>query len=156
MERVLDFAKKIAAQDPIWVRGHTKPLTAVMAGEYALFLGPNYGSVNDVQAKDQLGVLGYKIAEPVPLRIHQANAILEGAKNPYSALLLLEFAVSFEGQKIIDQYWPLGASAFAPGSHQEQILKGKTLSIVDAAHYEKLDDYMGKIVQAYGFPKETK
>jgi iron(III) transport system substrate-binding protein len=156
MEKVLDFAKKIAAQDPIWVRGHTKPLTALMAGEYPLFLGPNYGSVRGVQAKDRLGVVGYKILEPVPLRIHEANAVLESAKNPYSGLLLLEFAASAEGQKIIDQYWPLAASAFAPGSHQEEIFKGKALSIVDAIHYEKLDDYMDKIVQAYGFPKETR
>jgi hypothetical protein len=35
-------------------------------------------------------------------------------------------------------------------------LKGKTLSVVDAIHYENLDDYMDKIVGAYGFPKETK
>jgi ABC-type Fe3+ transport system substrate-binding protein len=156
MEKVLDFAKKIAAQDPIWVRGHTKPLTAVLAGEYALFLGPNYGSVARVQAKDRLGVVGYKIPEPVPVRIHQANAVLESAANAYTGLLLLEFAGSSEGQKIIDQYWPLAASAFAPGSHQEELLKGKTLSVVDAIHYENLDDYMDKIVGAYGFPKETK
>ena len=45
-------------------------------------------------------------------------------------------------KKIIDQYWPLAASVFAPGSNQEEILKGKVLSIVDASHYEKLDDYM--------------
>jgi ABC-type Fe3+ transport system substrate-binding protein len=156
MEKVLDFAKKIAAQDPIWVRGHTKPLTAVMAGEYPLFLGPNYGSVKGVQIKDRAGVVGYKILEPVPLRIHEANAVLANARNPYSGLLLLEFATSPEGQKIIDQYWPLAASAFAPGSHQEEIFKGKTLSVVDASQYEKLDDYMDRIVQAYGFPKETK
>jgi ABC-type Fe3+ transport system substrate-binding protein len=156
MEKVLDFAKKIAAQDPIWVRGHTKPLTAVLAGEYPLFLGPNYASVRRVQAKDRVGVLGYKILEPVPLRIHQANAVLEGAANAYAGLLLLEFAASPEGQKIIDQYWPLAASAFAPGSHQEEMLKGKTLSIVDASHYARLDDYMDKIVQAYGFPKATR
>lgn len=156
MERVLDFAKKVAAQDPIWVRGHTKPLTAVMAGEYPLFLGPNYGSVRGVQAKDRAAVVGYKIPEPVPLRIHEANAVLQNAKNPYSGLLLLEFATSPEGQKIIDQTWPLAASAFAPGSHQEGLIKGKALSIVDAIHYEKLDDYMDKIVQAYGFPKETR
>jgi ABC-type Fe3+ transport system substrate-binding protein len=153
MQRVLDFGKKIAAQDPIWVRGHTKPLTAVMAGEYALFLGPNYASVKGVQAKDRLGAVGYKIPEPVPLRIHQSNAVLENAPSAYAGLLFLEFAASPEGQNIIDQYWPLAASFFAPGSHQEQILKGKVLSIVDASHYDKLDDYMDKIVEAYGFPK---
>ncbi len=153
MSRVLDFAKNIVAQDPIWVRGHTNPLTAVMAGEYSLFLGPNYASVKGVQSKDRLGVVGYKIIEPVPLRIHQANAVLANAASAYAGLLLLEFAASPDGQKIIDQYWPLAASVFAPGSHQEELLKGRVLSIVDASHYEKLDDYMDKIVEAYGFPK---
>jgi ABC-type Fe3+ transport system substrate-binding protein len=156
MPRVLDFAKKIAAQDPVWVRGHTKPLTAVMAGEYSLFLGPNYASVKGVQAKDRPGGVGYKILEPVPLRIHQANAVLDAAASAYAGLLLLEFAASADGQKLIDQYWPLAASVFAPGSHQEELLKGKSLSIVDASHYEKLDDYMDKIVEAYGFPKASR
>ena len=90
------------------------------------------------------------------MRIHQANGILASAANAYSGLLLLEFAASREGQKLIDQYWPLAASAFAPGSHQEDLLKGKTISIVDAIHYEKLDDYMTQIVGAYGFPKATR
>jgi len=156
MEKVLDFARQIAAQNPIWVRGHTKPATSLMAGEYALFLGPNYGSVASVQTKDRLGVLAYKILEPVPFRIHQSHGVLATAANPYSGLLWLEFAASAEGQKIIDQYGPLDASAFAPGSHQEELLKGKTLSIVDANHYEKLDDYMKQIVGAYGFPKVTR
>jgi ABC-type Fe3+ transport system substrate-binding protein len=156
MEKVVDFAKKLAAQEPIWVRGHTKPLTAVLAGEYPLFFGPNYGSVKAVQTKDPLGLLGYRIIEPVPLRIHQANAVLDGAANAYAGVLFLEFAASPEGQKILDQYWPLAASAFAPGSHQAEILKGKSLSIVDASHYDKLDDYMDKLVQAFGFPKESK
>jgi ABC-type Fe3+ transport system substrate-binding protein len=156
IEKALDFAKKLAAQEPVWIRGHTKPLTAVLAGEYSLFFGPNYASVRAVQTKDPLGVLGYKLLEPVPLRIHQANAVLEGAANAYSGLLFLEFAASPEGQKIIDQYWPLAASAFAPGSHQEEILKGKSVSVVDASHYDKLDDYMDKLVQAFGFPKESK
>ena len=51
MEKVLDFAKKIAAQDPIWVRGHTKPLTSVMAGEYALFLGQITGPLREFKLK---------------------------------------------------------------------------------------------------------
>jgi spermidine/putrescine-binding protein len=40
LERVLDFARKIAAQQPIWVRGGTRPIVSVASGEIALFLGP--------------------------------------------------------------------------------------------------------------------
>jgi hypothetical protein len=56
----------------------------------------------------------------------------------------------------MDKYWPFGASVFSPGSAQEELTKGKRLSVVDWNHYKKLDDYVKKIVAAYGFPQEQK
>jgi hypothetical protein len=46
----------------------------------------------------------------------------------------------------------VGASVFAPGSAQEDVTRGKKLSIIDWNHYTKLDDYLNKIVEALGFP----
>jgi ABC-type Fe3+ transport system substrate-binding protein len=156
LEKVLDFARKIAAQEPVWVRGHTRNLTAVSVGEYPLFLGPNFGSAKRVQGRDPTKVLGIKILEPVPTRLHEAYGVLETAKNPYAGLLWLEFEASPEGQKIMDKYWPFGASVFSPGSAQEEITKGKKLSLIDWSNYKKLDDYTEKIVAAYGFPQVQK
>jgi hypothetical protein len=58
-----------------------------------------------------------------------------------------------EGQKIMDDEWPLGASVFSPGSEQEKLTKGKKLSVIDWNHYGKLDDYLKAMVEAMGFPK---
>jgi hypothetical protein len=56
----------------------------------------------------------------------------------------------------MDKYWPFGASVFSPGSAQEEITKGKKLSLIDWGNYKKLDDYTEKIVAAYGFPQVQK
>jgi ABC-type Fe3+ transport system substrate-binding protein len=156
LEKVLGFAREIAAQDPVWVRGHTRNLTSVSIGEYPLFLGPNFGSAKRVQDRDPKKVLGIKILEPVPTRLHEGYGVLKSAKNPYAGLLWLEFEASLEGQKIMDKYWPFGASVFSPGSAQQEITKGKKLSLVDWNNYKKLDDYAEKIVAAYGFPQAQK
>jgi len=153
LEKTLDFARKLAAQEPVWGRGHTRMIASVMNGENSLFLGPNLGSVKNAQEKDRAGVLGMKIPEPVPTRLHEANGVLQTAEYPYAALLWLEFMSSPEGQKILDDQWPLGASFLSPGSAQAQLTKGKKLSVVDWNHITKLDDYLGKVVEVFGFPK---
>lgn len=155
LEKAVDYAKKLNDQQPVWGRGHTRVMASVLAGEYALFLGPNFGAVKRIQAKDPTGAIGYKIPEPIPVRLHEANGVLANAENPYAGLLWLEFQASPEGQKIMDDHWPVGASVFAPGSAQEQVTSGKKLSIIDWNHYTKLDDYLQKIVEAMGFPKAS-
>jgi ABC-type Fe3+ transport system substrate-binding protein len=152
LEKVVDYAKKLNSQQPVWGRGHSRVMASVLAGEYALFLGPNFGAVKRSQMKDPTGAIGYKIPEPIPVRLHEANGVVASAEHPYAGLLWLEFQASPEGQKILDDRWPLGASVFAPGSAQEEVTKGKKLSIIDWNHYTKLDDYLGKIVEALGFP----
>jgi ABC-type Fe3+ transport system substrate-binding protein len=155
LEKTVDFAKKLNAQQPVWGRGHTRVMASLQAGEYPLFLGPNFGSVIRSQMKDPTGVIGYKIPEPIPVRLHEANGVLANATSPYAGLLWLEYQASPEGQKIMDDQWPYGASVFAPGSAQENVTRGKKLSIIDWSHYTKLDDYMKKVVEALGFPTAT-
>ena len=152
LEKAVDLAKKLNAQQPVWGRGHTRVMASLQAGEYPLFLGPNFGAVRRTQKKDPTGVIGYKLPEPIPVRLHEANGILANAAYPYAGLLWIEFQASPEGQKIMDEHWPYGASLFAPGSVQEDVTRGKKLSIIDWNHYTKLDDYLGKVVEAMGFP----
>ncbi len=157
LEKTLDFARKLAAQQPVWVRGGARLLNAMVAGEYTLFLGPNFNTVTRFQAKDQTGSLGYKIVEPVPTRLfHMADGVLHSAAHPYAGLLWLEFQASPEGQKILDEYGPVQASVFTPGSAMEKETRGKKLSGVDWNHLTRMEEYQAKISEAYGFPKETK
>lgn len=157
LEKTLDFARKLAAQDPIWTRGATRTTTAVAVGEYSLYLGTNLGSINRAMGKDPTGNLKYKIIEPAPVRnVNGAMATLKAADHPHAALLWLEFLASPEGQEIIDKYEPLKASVFTPNSGIAQATRGKKLSVVDWDHFVKVEEYVAQIIAAYGFPKADK
>jgi ABC-type Fe3+ transport system substrate-binding protein len=152
----VDFARKIAAQQPVWARGYTRVLTAMVGGEYPLALGPNFGAVKRAQDRDPTKSLEYKILEPVPVRLGGTDAVTARAAHPYAALLWLEFHGSPEGQSLIDKYWPYGASVFVPGSSQDQETRGKKLSVMGWEHFTKIQEYERKLIEAYGFPTESK
>ena len=153
LEKTLDFARKLAAQKPIWARGNTRVLTAMLAGEQTMLLGPDFDSVIRIMDKDKTDSIAYKLVEPVPVRLNEAQGILSKAENPYAALLWLEFVGSPEGQKILDESGPYEASVFIPGTFQERAARGKKQSVVDWGHYNKIPEYERKIIEAYGFPR---
>lgn len=156
LEKTLDFARKLAGQEPIWTRGGARVLNSLAAGEHSLFVGVNFGAVKRAETKDPTGRLTYKVIEPVPVRFASTDGILAAAEHPNAALLWLEFQTSVEGQKIIDKYWPYGASVFVPGSAQERVVLGKRLSLMNWDLQNNMDAWLEKVVEAYGFPKEEK
>ncbi len=87
LEKTLDYAKKLAAQNPIWLRGDAQIVTYLMTGQFAIALAPNYKTIERVKPKDVKGVLGYKVVEPIPTRLSETEAILASAENPHAALL---------------------------------------------------------------------
>lgn len=151
MEKTVDFARKLAAQKPVWIRGNSRALTMIQSGEYSVLFGPNLSVAMGVEKKDPN--IGYKILEPVPTRLNEAQSVLGAASNPYAGLLWLEFLCSPAAQAIIDQYEPYGASLLIPGTVQEKVARGLKLSIIDWEHVTKLEDYQKKITEAYGFPR---
>jgi iron(III) transport system substrate-binding protein len=154
LEATLEFARKLAAQEPAWIRGGTRAITALQAGEFPLGLAVQASSIKRVQAKDPTNVVAYKIVEPVPIRVvSRIDGVLKTAEHPYAALLWLEFHASLEGQKVLEDHGPFQASVFTPGAAIEKETKGKKLSEVDWQHIAKLDEYEAKIVEAYGFPR---
>ena len=157
LEKVLDIARKLVAQEPIWYRGSTRAIMMVSMGEVWPVYGINYASVKRIQKKDVRArkVLQYEFIEPVPARLTEAQAILATAANPHAGLLWLEFEASPEGQKIIDQA-NIQASLLSPGSVLEQLTRGKKVSLVDWNHFQKTGDYSKKIIEAMGFPREEK
>jgi len=156
LEKTLDFARKLAAQNPIWISGDTRTLTSMLAGEYALFFGPNYDSVLRAKNKDKTDVLGYKLAEPVIIRLNESEGIVASSERPYAALLWLEFVASADGQQILEEAGPYEGSVFIQGTVQEKAVRGKKQSLVDWHHYSKMPEYMKKVVEAYGFPRAGK
>ncbi|HWP57665.1 MAG TPA: extracellular solute-binding protein [Candidatus Acidoferrales bacterium] len=152
MEWVLGYARKLAAQDPVWARGQTRVLTAMTNGEYALTLSTYYSTV--MRAKKRGAVdLEPIFLEPIPVRLGEPHAIVKGARRPHAALLLLEYMAGPEGQDIIDEADPGKASVFAPGSMVEKVIAGRKLSVFDWEHFARRGEYSSEIFKALGFPK---
>jgi len=155
LEWVEAYARKLAAQQPIWVRGHTRYLNAMAAGEYRLFIGTYYHGVMRMKkrAAQDLEVL---VLEPVPVRLTEAHGFVRGARRPNTAMLFFEYVAGAEGQKILWDVEPFKSSIYSPGSKTEELVRGKKTSLIDWEHIAKQHSYMEKISAAYGFPTEEK
>jgi iron(III) transport system substrate-binding protein len=152
LEKTLDFARKLAAQDPIWVRGVSRTLPSIVTGEIPMMMGTLLHSVKRAQLKDRTGLLQHLVLEPVPVYLTSEQAILATAQNRHAAILWLEWMASSESQKIADDHEPMGSSHLFRGGGVEQQLRGKKLSWVNWEHHVNMESWMAKLFQAYGFP----
>ncbi len=155
LEWVESFARKVAAQQPVWVRGHTRYLNAMQAGEYGLFLGAYYHTVMRLKQRGALD-LEVLLLEPVPVRLTESHAITRGSRRAHSALLFFEYVAGAEGQKILYDVEPFKSSIYAAGSKIEELTRGRKTSVIDWDHLGKQQDYMERIIAAYGFPREER
>ena len=153
LDRTVEFARKLAAQEPIWVRGDPRAITGMLAGEIPMMVGANFHDLKRAQKKDPLGVLQYAIVEPVPFRLALAQSILATAQHPYAALLWFDWLATLEAQRLADEHEPMASAVFVQGSAVEQELRGKKLSAVPWESYQNLQPWSAKIFEAYGFPK---
>jgi iron(III) transport system substrate-binding protein len=151
-EWVKNYARKIKEQEPIWVRGQTRAMSGIIAGEYNLHQMTQYHSCMRAAAKDVTKSLVCKIIEPVPAKIQDVEGVLQSAPNPSRALLFIEHNASPEAQKIFDEFNPLKSNVFADGEIA-RLLKGKKVSLNDFRTYHGGPERIKMIVEAYGFPK---
>lgn len=156
LEKTLDFARRVAAQQPLWVRGASRTLTSILAGEIPMMIGPNFHTVKRSQEKDPAAVLQYVVLQPVPVRLSLLEAIQAGSRNLHAALLWLEWMAGPEAQKLADEHEPLGSSVYARGGAVEQEIRGKQLSVVSWEQHQKMAEWQAKVLEAYGFPKAEK
>jgi iron(III) transport system substrate-binding protein len=156
LEKTLDFARGLASQQPIWVRGDPRALTGMLAGEIPMMVGANFHDLKRAQKKDTMGVLQYVILEPVPFRLALAQSILATTQNRHAGLLWFDWLASPEAQKIADEGEPMASVVYVRGSAVEQELRGKKLSVVPWDSYKNLQPWSAKIFEAYGFPKAEK
>jgi ABC-type Fe3+ transport system substrate-binding protein len=151
LERTLAYARKLAMQQPIWVRG-SRALVGMIAGEIPMVVGPNFGALKRLAEKDPQGVVGYVIPEPVPVRFGGVQGLVANSRNPHAALLWVEWLASPETQKLMDQL-EFSSSVNVKGSLTERELQGKKLSLVDWEHYHAVDEWEKDVAKAYGFPE---
>jgi len=96
-EKAVAYFKKLAAQDPVVMRGNTNRVQLAMAGEYPLIIA--YAPT--IQRETSLGhPMDWVPLEPVPV---QVNPIMLAAKAPHpnAGKLLVDFLLSKEGQKML-------------------------------------------------------
>ena len=151
VEKTLQFARGLATQNPIWVRGHSRTIAGIAVGEYAMLLGANLNSTKRAMQKDRSGALAYKVVEPVPIRIADHESVFDKAASPYAGLLWLEFIAGPEAQQIINR--DDKGSVFSPGTTPHQLTQGKKVTLIAWEHAPKLEELQKKIFEAYGFPK---
>ena len=149
----LDYASKIAAQEPVWVRGQTGPLTAMVSGVHSLFHLAYYHSCTRAAKKDVSGALQCKVIEPVPGRLQEFAAVNHIAPHPNASLLWLEFQATPEGQKVISNYEPFNTSIYSPESALARVIQGKKLSMNDWNTLHNTDKFLQQVFKAFGLPK---
>jgi iron(III) transport system substrate-binding protein len=154
LEWMLKYARGLREQNPVWSRGHSRALSSIATGEYAIHSGTHYQSVMGAMAKDPTGTLQFKMVEPVPVRLTQLELVLASAQHPYAAMLYMEHEASAEGQDIIDKQEFVG-SIFFPGSNMAKTIQGKRLCINGFADFHNSDKWMAMAVEAFGFPKDS-
>ena len=151
-EWVINFARKLKEQEPVWVRGNTRALTSISVGEYQMHQLTNYHSCVRATWKDKMKNLVCKVIEPVPIRIQETDFVVKTASNVNAGLLFLEHEASPEGHKVLDEIEPMKSSIFGPGQ-VSKTLQGKKISLNDFRTYHKTQNWMKMVVEAYGFPK---
>ena len=149
----IDYARKIAAQEPVWVRGQSRPLSGMVAGDQGLLHLAYYHSCMRSAKKDPSGSLICKVIEPVPARLQEFAALARSAPHPHVALLWIEFQASPEGQKIIDEFEPLNSSIYAADSALAKLTQGKKLSVNNWETLGNTSRWQEMVFKTFGFPK---
>ena len=150
---MLDYARRLGAQDPVWIQGSTRIIRAVASGEHLLSHGVNYGSALPIAAKDPTGCFQVKVIEPILARINKPYFIVDGAPNPFSALLWLEFLASTPSQAILDKLGLSSGSILAPDSDSEKLVRGKKVWLRDWNANHQSEKWMKMALAAFGFPR---
>jgi len=152
----LEYGAKIAAQEPIWVRGQSRSFAGMAIGENALFLLANYHSCMRAAKKDASGSLQCKVIEPVPVRLDEFAAVSTVSSHPYSGLLWIEFLSSPEGQSIIDKYETFNTSIYSSETALARAAQGKKLSVNNWDTLQNTSRWEEMVFKVFGFPKAEK
>ncbi len=96
-EKAVDYFKKLAAQEPVLMRGNTNRVQLTVAGEFALIVA--YAPT--IQRETSRGApINWVPLEPVPVQVNPAM-IAANAPHPNAARLFTDFLLSKEAQSML-------------------------------------------------------
>jgi ABC-type Fe3+ transport system substrate-binding protein len=152
-QKTLEYAERLRNNQPIWKRGQPESLVQIAAGEYPMFCGISYHTVNGALRRDPKAKLAISWPREVPVSVSTTMTVPKGAKSPNAALLLAGWLASPEGQKGYEQIGR--ASPFAVGSElwkQLQKTNAKTV-LRDLGETDSEQTITKKIIALWGFAK---
>ena len=152
-ERLLDFARKLAANKPVFNRGNTASMNKVIAGEYPMMCGSYLSSALRELSRDPSVPLGIAVPKEVPSNLFATLGIIKTSKNPNAALLLAGFLGSDEGQKSYRLIFR--ESPYDEGSETGKLIKQAGAKILFTGWDYPVDQenqVVRWIVEAWGFP----
>jgi Bacterial extracellular solute-binding protein len=153
-ERVLNYARKLKSNKPIWNRGTTSALTKLAAGEYEFICGAYAHTAQRLLKKDPTLAIKLMIPDPFPVTFNDPNAIYTKAQSPHAGLLWMEFLASNEAQDIMDALDPGIGSFLVEGTVSSKWVQGRNVSLCGSGCRDKEETFMQRIaVEAWELPK---
>jgi len=151
--KTLDYVTKLRDNQPVWKRGQPESLVQIAAGEYPMFCGISYHTVNGALRRDPKANLALSWPREVPVSVSTTMTVLKGAKNPNAALLLAGWLASPAGQKGYEQIGR--ASPFAAGSELwKQLQKSGAKTVLRGLGESDPEQAITKkILSLWGFAK---
>ena len=150
-EKVVAFARRIAANQPVWEKDQTVAMEKVALGEAPLYCGGDHFRWAEVEKKGTGGAVKLATPEPVPASEGRGISLVKGAKYPNAGKLFMAFMASDEAQTLIDKMEQRGHRS-VPGTMAYQLTKGKKVSEFTEEWDLRSKDLSKKIVEAWGFP----
>ncbi len=148
-QKVLDYAKKLGQNNPIFVRGQSELAGLMGAGQYMLSAGSLVKDLIEITQKG--GPVAWNFPDPVPAYTLDF-AVMKKARHPNAAKVFIAWLGS-KGYKLWDDInWGRGAPY--GGTLAEKAVRGKTLSFTPSI--EQVPDplkYQGELIKALGVKK---
>ncbi len=145
-QKVLDFLKQLAAQQPRFRRGQTESIQLMAAGEFPLIAGTYRHSL--LLVKDQGAPLAYVQPDPVPVSLDHYGVAAK-APHPNAARLFLGWLAT-EGQKVLDDATRRGIPLPGFDTEPARAAQGKQLSLFVGQWVDRSAELQDKAVKALG------
>jgi iron(III) transport system substrate-binding protein len=153
-EKLLNFARKLKENDPVWSRGNVRNLTQLVSGELSMNCGMYIHEIQRLRKKDPSAPVAMVVPDPFPMSFHEPEAVYARAKDPNAGLLWIDFLASREGQAIVDTAEPGRGSFLIEGTLANKMAKGANVSLCATACRGREEKVMTMIaVEAWGLPK---
>lgn len=149
--RLLDYAKRLKGNQPLWKRGMNASVTFVTSGESLMICGISYSPVVRFLDKDPQANLRAALLNEVPAGVNKSMGIVKGTKSPNAALLLAGWLASPEGTRGYDEVGY--GSPFIEGTQASKLIQKSGAKVIfggwDEADYRPA--ITEKITAMWGF-----